>query len=203
MIYSVRGELLCTDVNTAVVECGGVGFKCITSLNTLKQLPQAGSEVLLYTHMSVREDAMDLFGFADKEELECFKMLITVNGVGPKAAVSVLSELTPGKLALAIASGDSKALTKAQGIGAKIGQRITLELKDKLKNVVSSVQNQTESIIAAASPETGGVAAEAVSALVSLGYTQSEASLAVSKTDLSLTVEEIIMQALRSLARQV
>lgn len=203
MIYSVRGELLYTDATTAVVECGGVGFKCITSLNTLKRIPSVGSEVFLYTYMSVREDAMDLFGFVDKEELECFKMLISVNGVGPKAAVSILSELTPGKLALAIASGDSKALTKAQGVGPKLAQRIALELKDKLKNVVPSAGGQTDSIIAAASPETGGVAAEAVSALVSLGYTQSEAALAVSKLDLSLTVEEIIMQALRSLARQV
>lgn len=203
MIYSVRGELLYTDATTAVVECGGVGFKCITSLNTLKRIPSVGSEVFLYTYMSVREDAMDLFGFADKEELECFKMLISVNGVGPKAAVSILSELTPGKLALAIASGDSKALTKAQGVGPKLAQRIALELKDKLKSVVPSAGGQTDSIIAAALPETGGVAAEAVSALVSLGYTQSEAALAVSKLDLSLTVEEIIMQALRSLARQV
>lgn len=202
MIYSVHGKLIYTDVNTAVVDCGGVGYKCITSLNTLKQLPQAGSDVFLYTHLSVREDAMDLFGFTDKEELDCFKMLISVNGVGPKAAVSILSELTPSKLALAIASGDSKALTKAQGIGAKIGQRITLELKDKVKNVVASAQTD-DSIAVVASIETGGTAAEAVSALVSLGYSQSEAALAVSKTDVSLTVEEVIMQALRSLARQV
>lgn len=202
MIHSVHGKLIDTELNAAVVECSGVGMKCITSLNTLKKLPQTGSDVFLYTHLSVREDAMDLFGFTDKEELDCFKMLISVNGVGPKAAVSILSELTPSKLALAIASGDSKALTKAQGIGVKIGQRITLELKDKLKNVVASVQTD-DGIAAVASIETGGTAAEAVSALVSLGYSQSEAALAVSKTDVTLTVEEVIMQALRSLARQV
>lgn len=203
MIYSVRGALQATDINTAVVECGGVGFKCITSLHTLKQLPPTGADVLLYTYLSVREDAMDLFGFADKEELECFKMLISVNGVGPKAAVSILSELTPGKLALAIASGDSKALTKAQGVGAKIGQRITLELKDKLKTVIPTGSMDEDGRLTAAALETGGAVAEAVSALMSLGYSQSEAALAVSKTDPTLTVEEIIMQALRSLARQV
>ena len=202
MIYSVKGTLIFTDLNTAVVECWGVGFKCVTSLSTLKRLPKTGSEVMLYTYLNVREDAMDLFGFYDIEELECFKMLVSVNGVGPKAAVSILSELTPGKLALAVASGDSKALTKAQGIGAKIGQRITLELKDKMKTILPSSQSEGIAAVEAVSSD-GSSATEAVSALVSLGYSQSEAALAVSKLDMSQPVEEIIMQALRSLARQV
>ena len=202
MIYSVKGTLIFTDLNTAVVECGGVGFKCVTSLSTLKRLPKTGSEVMLYTYLNVREDAMDLFGFYDIEELECFKMLVSVNGVGPKAAVSILSELTPGKLALAVASGDSKALTKAQGIGAKIGQRITLELKDKMKTILPSSQSEGIAAVEAVSSD-GSSASEAVSALVSLGYSQSEAALAVSKLDMTQPVEEIIMQALRSLARQV
>lgn len=202
MIYSVKGILICTDLNSAVIECSGVGFKCVTSLNTLKRLPKTGAEVMLYTYLSVREDALDLFGFYDTEELECFKLLISVNGVGPKAAVSILSELTPGKLALAIASGDSKALTKAQGVGAKIGQRITLELKDKMKAMVPTEQADGIAAVAAVSSDTVS-AAEAVSALVSLGYTQSEATLAVSKLDVSQSVEDIIMQALRALARQV
>ena len=202
MIYSVNGTLIFTDLNTAIIDCGGVGFKCITTLSTLKRLPKTGSKIMLYTYLSVREDAMDLYGFYDTEELECFKMLISVNGVGPKAAISILSELSPGKLALAIASGDSKALTKAQGIGAKIGQRITLELKDKMKAVVSSSQSDGIAAVEAVSSD-GSSAAEAVSALVSLGYSQSEAALAVSKLDVAQPVEDIIMQALRSLARQV
>ena len=110
MIYSVTGTLIHMDATTAVVECGGVGFKCLTTLNTLKQLGPAGGKVTLYTYLNVREDALDLFGFFGETELACFKMLISVSGVGPKAALSILSELSPEKLALCIATGDSKSI---------------------------------------------------------------------------------------------
>ena len=131
MIYSVRGKLIHTENSAAVVECGGVGYLCQTTMNTLKTL-KLNSEVTLYTYLNVREDAVDLFGFATQNELATFKTLISVSGVGPKAGLSVLSELTAEQVAMAIATDDIKTITRAQGIGKKIAQRIILELKDKL-----------------------------------------------------------------------
>ena len=192
MIYSVTGTLIHMDATTAVVECGGVGFKCLTTLNTLKQLGPAGGKVTLYTYLNVREDALDLFGFFGETELACFKMLISVSGVGPKAALSILSELSPEKLALCIATGDSKSITRAQGV--------VLELKDKLAKGLPE-QFSSPELEAAGSANAAGPAAEAVSALVMLGYAQSEASVAVGKLDSSLPVEELIKRALKVLAR--
>ena len=180
MIYSVTGTLIHMDATTAVVECGGVGFKCLTTLNTLKQLGPAGGKVTLYTYLNVREDALDLFGFFGETELACFKMLISVSGVGPKAALSILSELSPEKLALCIATGDSKSITRAQGVPE---------------------QFSSPELEAAGAANAAGPAAEAVSALVMLGYAQSEASVAVGKLDSSLPVEELIKRALKVLAR--
>ena len=131
MIYSVRGKLIHTENSAAVVECGGVGYLCQTTMNTLKTL-KLNSEVTLYTYLNVREDAVDLFGFATQSELATFKTLISVSGVGPKAGLSILSELTAEQVAMAIATDDIKTITRAQGIGKKIAQRIILELKDKL-----------------------------------------------------------------------
>lgn len=131
MIYNIKGELTYTDPQFVVVENSGIGFKCFTTLTTVKNLGKIGSTVNLYTYLSVKEDALDLFGFSTLEELNSFKLLITVSGVGPKAAVSVLSELSPEKLALAIASSDVKSITKANGVGRKTAERIVLELKDK------------------------------------------------------------------------
>ena len=192
MIYSVTGTLIHMDATTAVVECGGVGFKCLTTLNTLKQLGPAGGKVTLYTYLNVREDALDLFGFFGETELACFKMLISVSGVGPKAALSILSELSPEKLALCIATGDSKSITRAQGV--------VLELKDKLAKGLPE-QFSSPELEAAGAANAAGPAAEAVSALVMLGYAQSEASVAVGKLDSSLPVEELIKRALKVLAR--
>ena len=131
MLYSVRGKLIYTTSSTAVVECGGVGYNCQTTVNTLKNL-KINTEVTLFTYLNVREDAVELFGFATKTELETFKTLISVSGVGPKAGLSVLSELPPEQVVMAIASNDIKSITRAQGIGKKIAKRIILELKDKL-----------------------------------------------------------------------
>ena len=136
MIYSLSGKLTYVSEQFVVIECGGVGFKCFTSLNTAKTVGSVGSAVSLFTHLSVKEDALDLYGFATHDELDCFRLLISVSGVGPKAAVSVLSELSPQKLALAVAAGDVKAITKANGVGKKIAERIALELKDKLVGTV-------------------------------------------------------------------
>lgn len=195
MIYSVRGKLIHIEPNVAVVECGGVGMLCKITVNTARQLPSLGNEVMLYTYMSVREDAMDLFGFADTKEMTCFKQLTTVSGVGAKVGIAILSELTPERVALAIAAGDYKALTKAAGVGPKLAQRIVLELKDKC--ALPAIDDGF-----AASPATVAVgnAAEAVSALTVLGFSASEAAAAVGKLDETQPVETLVRLALRSLA---
>lgn len=198
MFYSLRGKLAFTDPAFVVLDCGGVCFKCFTSLNTIRPLPSAGSEVTLFTHMLVKEDALDLYGFFTTQELECFRLLISVSGIGPKAAVSILSELTPDKLAISIASGDAKALTRAQGVGKKIAERAVLELKSKITGVAASAADV--SAAASVSADTGSDAAEAVEALVALGYGRSDAAVAVGSMDKSLSVDEMIRQGLKMLA---
>ncbi len=198
MFYSLRGKLAFTDPAFVVLDCGGVCFKCFTSLNTIRSLPSAGSEVTLFTHMLVKEDALDLYGFFTTQELECFRLLISVSGIGPKAAVSILSELTPDKLAISIASGDAKALTRAQGVGKKIAERAVLELKSKITGVAASAADV--SAAASVSADTGSDAAEAVEALVALGYGRSDAAVAVGSMDKSLSVDEMIRQGLKMLA---
>lgn len=198
MIYNVKGTLTHIDAQFVVVECGGVGFKCFTTLNTSKSVGKIGSEVNLYTHLSVREDAMDLFGFATLTELESFKMLITVSGVGPKAAVSVLSELTPDRLALAIASSDTKAIIKANGIGKKTAERIVLELKDKMASVTTG--ELSSAVASAGSIVEESASAEAVAALVALGFSQSDAAVAVGQMDKSLSADEMIRLGLKQLS---
>lgn len=197
MFYRLRGTLIHTEPGMAAIECGGVGFKCLTSMSTLRALPRQGEEAILYTHLNVREDALDLFGFATVSELNCFQMLTAVSGVGPKAALAILSELTPEQVALAVATGDSKALTRASGVGPKLAQRIALELRDKVKKL------QTGSGISAA-PALGAVsassnAAAAVNALAVLGYQPTDAAAIVAKFDSSLPVEELIRQSLKSM----
>lgn len=198
MFYSLRGKLAFTDPAFVVLDCGGVCFKCFTSLNTIRSLPSGGSEVTLFTHMLVKEDALDLYGFFTTQELECFRLLISVSGIGPKAAVSILSELTPDKLAISIASGDAKALTRAQGVGKKIAERAVLELKSKITGVAASAADV--SAAASVSADTGSDAAEAVEALVALGYGRSDAAVAVGSMDKSLSVDEMIRQGLKMLA---
>ena len=196
MISSVRGKLIYSDSQVAVVECGGVGFKCYSSLNTLSTLPKVGNEVFLNTYLSVREDALDLYGFATVEELECFKLLTSVSGVGAKIGIAMLSDYTPDKITFFIASGDSKALTKSTGVGAKLAQRIVLELKDKLSKGPISLSSDT---IAVENIGKSTASSEAVAALVSLGFSQSEASLAVSKLDPTLPTDELIKGGLKNL----
>ena len=195
MIYSVTGNVVDFDANTVCVDVNGVAFRCMTTLTT----SQKCMKVTLYTYLNVREDAMDLFGFYDKTEMDCFKMLITVNGVGPKMGLAILSELTPDKIALSIAAGDHKALTKANGVGPKLAQRICMELKDKVGKAFAGVDNSVD-LTAVSSTLTNSNTAEAVAALEMLGYSQSDASVAVSKIDNSLSVEDIIKQALKMLS---
>ena len=201
MFYSLRGKLIASDVNYIVVECGGVGFKCFTTLNTVQSITKNGEDVTVYTHLCVKEDALDLYGFATQSELDAFKLLITVSGVGPKAAVSVLSELTPDRLALSIAAGDVKSITRAQGVGKKIAERIVLELKDKMGAVASDDAAQTVSNAVSASDNSD--CAEAIAALTALGFSQSDAAATVGGMDKSLTVEEMIRVGLKQLSRSL
>lgn len=201
MLYSLRGTLVHKEENMAVVECGGVGYKCMMPLSTISKLPATGNEVTVYTHLNVREDAIDLFGFCEMAELNCFKMLTSVSGVGPKAALSILSNLTPERFALCVASNDVKSLTLSQGIGPKIAQRIILELKDKVKNddIVKGVGDTVVFTGGALSSNAG----EAVSALVVLGYAQSDAASVIAKLPPDMPIEEMIKQGLKQLAGQV
>ena len=132
MIYSVKGELIHKDLSLAVIECGGVGYACRTTYSTLSQIGSVGNNVTLLTYLYVREDNVELFGFLTSQELNCFKMLISVSGVGPKVALAILSDISPEKFAMTIATGDAKAITRTKGVGPKLAQRIVLELKDKI-----------------------------------------------------------------------
>lgn len=199
MIYSVTGKLILVEPTFAVVEAGGIGYRCATTTYTLSQLPPRGSIVTLFTHLYVREDILDLFGFASYDELEAFRMLITVSGVGPKVALAILSGTTPDRLMMSIAAEDIKAL-KVPGVGPKIAQRIIMELKDKVGNsaMAASVRGADLSDGTRGAPSAQG---EAISALVSLGYGQTDAASVVSRLDGSLSAEEIIKLALKKLAR--
>ncbi len=198
MIYNISGTLTYVGDQFLVVECSGIGFKCFSSLNTLKSVGRTGEKINLFTYLSVKEDALDLFGFATEEELSFFKLLITVSGVGPKAAVAVLSELEPSRLALAIASGDVKSITRANGVGKKTAERIVLELKDKVANVASS--NDMQSVASAAAVVEESAAGEAVAALVALGFNKSDAAVVVGAMDKSLSADEMIRLGLRQLS---
>lgn len=198
MFYSVSGTVVDYSPNFVAVDAGGVAFLCFTSMQTASKCSIIGEKVTLFTYLNVREDAIELYGFYGKEELDCFKMLIGVSGVGAKMALSLLSEYTPDKIILSIAAGDHKMLTKASGIGPKLAQRIVLELKDKIGALSADA---SESIAAVSSVSQNSSTSEAVAALVMLGYGQSEASVAVSNLDPSLTVEELIKQSLKLLSK--
>ncbi len=199
MLYSVRGKLIHTTLSGAVVECGGVGYYCQTTVNTLKTI-KIGTEVMLYTHLNVREDAMELFGFATKTELDTFKTLISVSGVGPKAGLAILSELSPEQVAMAIATDDIKTITRAPGIGKKIAQRIILELKDKLAKAAAS-DNTLPVSAGAANAATGNVP-KAIEALGVLGYAPSDIAPVLATLDSSLPVEQLIAMTLRQMGRK-
>lgn len=200
MFYYVNGTVAHIGPYLAVIDCGGVGYACRTTNTTISAL-KLGERGKLYTYLNVREDAMDLYGFATQEELNLFEQLLSVSGVGPKAALAILSASTPANLALAIITGDEKALTCAPGIGKKIAQRVILELKDKL------AKGQT----IAAGENYGGTGvtvipenklSEASAALAVLGYSQSEINVALKGIDLdSLPLDQIIRQALRRMVK--
>ncbi len=197
MIYSVKGEVIAIEQNLAVVECGGVGYACRTTAYTLSKL-KTGTEAMLYTVLKISEDAAELFGFADMSELNCFKMLTSVSGVGPKAGLSILSQMTPQEFALCVASEDAKALTRAQGIGKKIADRIVLELKDKM---AKQTQEMVQSGIKSGPSAMSNDMAEALSALQVLGYSNSEAASALSGMPQDAPAGELIKAALKKLSK--
>ena len=200
MFYYVNGTVAHMAPYLAVIDCGGVGYACRTTNNTLSHL-KAGEKAKLYTYLNVREDAMELYGFYSESELNCFQMLIGVSGVGPKAALSILSAATPESLAMSIITGDEKALTVAQGIGKKIAQRIILELKDKLaKGQLSSGGESYGGTGVTVIPE--NKSSEAAAALAVLGYSQSEIGAALKGINMdTLSLEEIIKQALKKMVK--
>ena len=199
MFYYVNGTVAHTAPFLAVIDCGGVGYACRTTNNTLARLKE-GESAKLYTHLNVREDAMELYGFYSENELNCFQMLIGVSGVGPKAALSILSAATPESLAMSIITGDEKALTCAPGIGKKIAQRVILELKDKLaKGQTYSAGGDTAGAAVTIIPE--NKLSEASAALAVLGYSQGEINVALKGADMEQPLEEIIRQSLKKMVK--
>ncbi|MCM1578859.1 MAG: Holliday junction branch migration protein RuvA [Ruminococcus sp.] len=204
MIYSLRGTLTVKEAGLAVIECGGVGYACRTTYNTLAALGNEGGEETLYTYMQFTQEGVSLFGFYSKAELRSFQMLLSVTGVGAKAALSILSDMDPNSFALAVATSNIKQLTKARGVGQKMAQRIVLELKDKIsKEKLEPAGFSPAGAVGAAGVAAlrGGAAADAVEALMVLGYTDGEAEAAVSVLDPNLTAEELIKGALKSLGK--
>ena len=200
MIYCLTGKIVKKSLNAVVLSCGGVGYYAQCPASVAGALPGVGKEATLYTVMSVTENDVSLYGFATEEQQACFEMLTAVSGVGPKVGLAILSVMEPQRVALAISAGDHKAFKAANGVGPKLAQRIVLELKDKVaKGFVDGIS--LEDVAGAASGEPASQSsAQAIAALVSLGYSQSEAALAISKIDATLPVEEIIKLALRGMA---
>jgi Holliday junction DNA helicase RuvA len=203
MFYYISGTLAHKSMGFAVIDAGGVGYRMTVSQNTYDKLPLAGNPAKLYNYLAVREDGIELFGFYDETELSSFQMLITVSGVGPKAAMSILSLLTPEKFALAVCTEDTKAISKASGIGPKTAARIVLELKDKL--IKEHGGEFTAAPDLGSGAKSGGAPArgklsEALDALMVLGYQRAEATNVLKSLPTEqMTLEEIIRQALKKL----
>ena len=204
MFYYLKGELAYRDINTCVIDCGGVGYKLTVSLITSEAMvSKLGKEIKLFTHLAVREDGIELFGFGSYEEKECFNRLTSVSGIGPKAAMSILSTMTPEKLALAICTDDAKAIAKSPGIGAKSALRIILELKDKMsKDMLNdNIINAGNAVSASYYTDNSNIS-EATEALMVLGYDKATVLSALKGIDPTIKDSgEIIRQALKKLAR--
>ena len=204
MFYYLNGELAVRDINYCVIDCGGVGYQLTVSLTTSESLAaKMNQKVKLYTYLAVREDGVELFGFGSIEERTAFNLLTSVSGVGPKAAMSILSIMTPERLSLAIINDEAKAIAKAQNIGAKTAARIILELKDKVaKDMVYSGSSSTLGEVASVTHTTiGGNLGEAAEALTALGYDKATVNTAIKGIDPKLPSGEIIRLALKKLAR--
>lgn len=202
MISYIKGILAEKMEDSVVVEARGVGYRIYVPISVLADLPAAGENVKIYTYFSVREDGVSLFGFLSRQDLEMFKQLIGVNGVGPKSALGILSALKPDVLRMAVISGDAKTLSKAPGVGNKTAQRIILDLKDKVKaeEILSGVSGMED--IRTEISGVGEAGREAVEALTALGYSAGEAAGAVRKVTITdgMTAEDVLKGALRHLA---
>ena len=199
MITYVKGELTDINGNSIVVECFGVGYEIMVPASIADRLPSAGNQVKIYTYQYVREDTLDLYGFLTKDDLNIFKLLITVNGIGPKGALNILSAISPDELRIAVISDDVKTIQKAPGIGGKTAQKLIIELKDKLslEDVITHGM-ETENRVPASDPARN----EAIEALVALGYTSAEALRAVKSVEDSdsMDSEALLKAALKKLA---
>lgn len=201
MISYVRGELVAMEKTKIIVDVNGVGYGIFMPEASMGMLPQIGNEVKIHTYLNVREDAMQLFGFLTRDDLEIFKLLIGVSGIGPKGGLSILSKLTADDLRFAVLSGDAKAISAAPGIGKKTAEKVIIELKDKL-DLEEMLQGPSEQGTMVSSVDTGAnsVQSEAVQALVALGYGSTESLKAVKRVNLeNATVEEVLKQALKHL----
>ncbi len=199
MVAYIKGIIGSKNENSLVIETNGIGYKIYTSLSTIEKTGQEGSEIMLYTHLYVREDNMSLYGFISKEELGMFELLISVSGVGPKAAISIISGMSPSKFGLAVITDDVKTLVRAHGVGAKTAQRIILELRDKISKDKENFIQKGENPVQSSSGDNTRVS-EAISALMVLGYTALEASRAVSSVySDALDLETIIRDSLKKM----
>lgn len=199
MYYYIKGTLMHKGDNYIVVDASGIGYRIFTSLECIEKSPHTGSDVTVYTYLNVREDAMELYGFYSEEERAMFLMLISVSGVGPKAGLALLSVASPQKLAAAIVMGDEKLLTKASGVGPKAAKRVILELKDKIDTDTLGIDGDDGVTLSDDTEIIADSRAEAMSALVVLGYSASDAKNVLMKLDATLTTEELIKKALLQL----
>ena len=199
MYYYIKGTLMNKGDNYIVVDASGIGYRIFTSLECIEKSPHTGSDVTVYTYLNVREDAMELYGFYSEEERAMFLMLISVSGVGPKAGLALLSVASPQKLAAAIVMGDEKLLTKASGVGPKAAKRVILELKDKIDTDTLGIDGDDGVTLSDDTEIIADSRAEAMSALVVLGYSASDAKNVLMKLDATLTTEELIKKALLQL----
>lgn len=202
MISYIKGPLVDIWEDTIVVEAGNIGYRIFVPQSVLETLPGTGSQVTIYTHFQVRDDGMNLYGFLNRQDLAMFRMLIGVNGIGPKGALGILSVLRPDELRLAIVSADAKAISRAPGVGSKTAQRVILDLKDKIKHedllpggFIPEIQTTWKSAM-------DGAAQEAVDALAALGYSVAEAVRAVQKVEITegMKVEAVLKASLKHLA---
>lgn len=200
MISFLRGKLDAVEEQKAVIDVGGVGYGVFMSRQALSMLPQAGNEIKVYTYLNVKEDAMQLFGFLSKDELEIFRMIIGVSGIGPKGGLNILSSMSSDELRAAIVSGDAKAIAAAPGIGKKTAEKLILELKDKIDIEIMSDHSAYSSSGTGAQTAGNSIQSEAVQALVALGYSSMESTKAVRRTSAECeTVEDILKEALKYL----
>ena len=199
MISYIRGELAAVEKEKVIVDVGGVGYGIYMPGQAFAVLPQPGSEVKIHTYLNVREDAMQLFGFLTRDDLEIFKLVIGVSGIGPKGGLSILSKLSPDDLRYAVLSGDVKAISAAPGIGKKTAEKLIIELKDKL-DIEDVLNHAIESDRAPDTDVSGGIQSEAVQALVALGYGSTESLRAVRQVELeNASVEDVLKEALKKM----